>query len=274
MADLIDTGSETLLGMIDEGVAVLTLNRPERRNALSADMIAALARVLGALEHDDTVGCIVLTGAGSAFCSGGDVKGMAEAGRPGEPSVSFDARVQRQRRDQRAISGRLYEMPKPTVAMIPGPAAGAGLSIALACDLRYAAETAVFTTAFAKVGFAGDYGGTWFLTQLVGPSKARELYLLADRFSANEAERLGIVNAVLPAAELEPHTLSIARRLAAGPRIAYRYMKENLNRAVGGELGECLDMEALLHNHTGRTEDHREAAQAFVEKREPVFKGR
>jgi 2-(1,2-epoxy-1,2-dihydrophenyl)acetyl-CoA isomerase len=165
-------------------------------------------------------------------------------------------------------------MPKPTIAALPGAAAGAGLSLALACDLRYAVPGAVLTTAFAKVGFAGDYGGTWFLTRLVGTGKARELYFFSDKLSAEEAERIGIVNAVLPAENFEEAVMERARRLAAGPRVAYRYMKENLNRAVHGELGECLDMEAAHHIHTGGTEDHREAAKAFVEKRAPVFKGR
>jgi 2-(1,2-epoxy-1,2-dihydrophenyl)acetyl-CoA isomerase len=165
-------------------------------------------------------------------------------------------------------------MPKPTIAAIPGPAAGAGLSLALACDLRYAVAGAVLTTAFARVGFSGDYGGTWFLTRLVGAAKARELYYFSDRISAEEAEHLGIVNAVFPADTFEQEVTDRARRLAAGPRIAYRYMKENLNRAVNGELGDCLDIEATHHIHAGLTEDHREAALAFVEKREPRFQGR
>ena len=165
-------------------------------------------------------------------------------------------------------------MPKPTVAVLPGPAAGAGLSLALACDLRYAADTAVMTTAFANVGLAGDFGGTWFLTQLVGPAKARELYLFSERIGAAEAERLGLVNAVYPAAELEEQALGRARRLAAGPRLTYRYMKENLNRAIHADLAECLDLEAVHHLRTFDTEDHREAARAFVEKRAPVFRGR
>jgi 2-(1,2-epoxy-1,2-dihydrophenyl)acetyl-CoA isomerase len=165
-------------------------------------------------------------------------------------------------------------MPKPVIAMVSGPAAGAGLALALACDLRYAADSAVFTTAFAKVGFSGDYGGTWFLTQIVGTAKARELYYFSERISAAEAERLGIVNGVLPASELETAVLEKARRLAAGPRVAHRYMKDALNRAVQSELLDCLDLEASFHNHTGRTEDHQEAARAFVEKRPPAFRGR
>ncbi|MGH2687072.1 MAG: enoyl-CoA hydratase-related protein [Actinomycetota bacterium] len=273
----IDTGTDHLLASIDDGVAVLTMNRPERRNALSGEMFDAMARVLADVEVDDDVGCVVLTGAGGAFCAGGDVKGMASGDALGDGAAarpSYDARVHRQRLSQRATSGRLWEMPKPTIAAIPGAAAGAGLSLALACDLRYAADSAVFTTAFARVAFAGDYGGTWFLTRLVGTAKARELYYFSERLSASEAADIGIVNAVFPAAQLEEEVRARATRLAAGPRIAYRYMKENLNRAVHGELGECLDMEAAHHIHTGTTEDHREAARAFIEKREPTFGGR
>lgn len=266
----IDTGTTDLIAHIDDGVAVLTMNRPERRNALSGDMLDAMGRVLADVEVDDEVGCVVLTGAGGAFCAGGDVKNMASGGGG---SVPFDVRVHRQRLSHRATSGRLWEMPKPTIAAIPGPAAGAGLSLALACDLRYAVSGAVLTTAFARVGFAGDYGGTWFLTRLVGPAKAKELYYFSDRIDAEQARVLGIVNDVLGADGFEAEVLSRAKRLAAGPRVAYRYMKENLERAVHGELGECLDMEAAHHLRTGLTEDHREAAKAFVEKRDPVFRG-
>jgi 2-(1,2-epoxy-1,2-dihydrophenyl)acetyl-CoA isomerase len=272
----IDTGTEHLLGVVDDGVGVLTLNRPERRNALSGAITDALGRALAQFETDDEVGCVVLTGAGGAFCSGGDVKAMNE--RPREAGTarraSMDETIHLQRLSHRATSGRLYEMPKPTVAIVPGAAAGAGLSLALACDLRYAAESAVLTTAFARVGFAGDYGGTWFLTRLVGTAKARELYFLSARVGAEEAQALGMVNAVFPDDALQSEAMAIARRLAAGPRVAYRYMKENLNRAVLRELGECLDMEAAHHIRTGLTEDHREAVAAFVEKREPEFKGR
>jgi 2-(1,2-epoxy-1,2-dihydrophenyl)acetyl-CoA isomerase len=264
------TGTDELLAHVDDGVAVVTLNRPERRNALSRNLLDALARTLAAVEADDEVACVVLTGAGGAFCAGGDVKDMAAGG----DGVSFDAQVQRQRRNHRETAGRLHRMPKPTIAALPGPAAGAGLSLALACDLRYAAESAFLTTAFARVGFAGDYGGTWFLTQLVGPAKARELYFLSERVSAIEAMELGLVNGVVRDDALEAEVLERARRLASGPRLAYAYMKENLNRALTAPLEELLDLEATHHLHTGTTEDHREAAMAFVEKREPVFRGR
>jgi 2-(1,2-epoxy-1,2-dihydrophenyl)acetyl-CoA isomerase len=272
----LDTGTEDLRAEIDDGVSVITMNRPDRRNAFSQAMLSALEAVLAQVETDDAVGCVVLTGAGGAFCAGGDVKSMADppAGPGDDAGRSLDARIHRQRLNQRATSGRLWSMPKPTIAAIGGPAAGAGLSLALACDLRYAVPTAVLTTAFAKVAFAGDYGGTWFLTRLVGSSKAKELYYFSERLSAEEAQRLGIVNAIFPAAEFEREVMDRARRLAQGPSIAYRYMKENLNRAVSGELGDCMDLEVTHHVHTGLTEDHREAAQAFVDKREPHFRGR
>jgi 2-(1,2-epoxy-1,2-dihydrophenyl)acetyl-CoA isomerase len=270
----LDTGTEDLRAEIDDGVAVLTMNRPDRRNAFSSAMVSAMAAVLAQVETDEAVGCVVLTGAGGAFCAGGDVKGMAASPTDRGDGPSADARIHRQRLNQRATSGRLWSMPKPTIAAIGGPAAGAGLSLALACDLRYAVPGAVLTTAFARVAFAGDYGGTWFLTRLVGSSKAKELYYFSERLSAEDAERLGIVNAIFPAADFEREVMERARRLARGPSIAYRYMKENLNRAVSGELGECMDLEVTHHVHTGLTEDHREAAQAFVDKREPRFRGR
>jgi len=268
----LDTGTEDLLAEVDDGVAVLTMNRPARRNAMSEAMMAAMDRVMGEVEADDAVGCVVLTGTGGAFCAGGDVKAMAE--RPvAERARSMDAAIHRQRLRQRATSGRLWQMPKPTIAAIGGPAAGAGLSLALACDLRYAVEEAVLTTAFARVAFSGDYGGTWFLTRLVGSAKARELYYFSERLSAADAEGLGIVNAVFPAADFDFEVRQRARRLAHGPRLAYRYMKENLNRAVNGELGECMDIEVTHHIRTGLTDDHREAAKAFVDRRDPGFTG-
>src|SRR4051812_11365444 len=243
----IDTGTDHLLAEVDDGVAVLTMNRPERRNAFSTDMVYALGRVLADLEVDDSVGAVVVTGAGGAFCAGGDVKAMAEKTALFSADASFDDLVNLQRVNQRATSGRLWSMGKPTIASLPGAAAGAGLSLALSCDLRYAANAAVLTTAFAKVGFAGDYGGTWFMTRLIGSAKAKELYFFSERIDANEAERLGLVNAVFPADALHEEVMTRARRLAHGPRVALRYMKENLNRAVNGELGECSDLEVTHH---------------------------
>lgn len=276
----IDTGidSDHLLAWEEDGVAVLTLNRPKARNAMSGDMNAALARALDYAETAPEVRCVVVTGAGGAFCAGGDVKGMAGEGDSGSTagrSATLDERIHTQRLNQRATAGRMFLMPKPVLASLPGAAAGAGLSLALAADLRIMADTAFITSAFARVGFSGDYGGTFFLTQMVGTAKAREIYYLSDRVPAEECLRLGIASQVVPAAELESATMALARRLAEGPPVAYRYMKENLNRAaMGAEVLECLDLEATHHVHAGLTEDHREAAKAFVEKRQPVFKGR
>ncbi len=276
----IDTGiaSDHLLAHEEDGVAVLTLNRPDARNAMSGDMNAALGRALEYAETARSVRCVVVTGAGGAFCAGGDVKGMAGQGSSGSTaaaSATLDERIHSQRLNQRATAGRMFLMPKPVIASLPGAAAGAGLSLALAADLRIMADTAFITSAFAKVGFSGDYGGTFFLTQMVGTAKAREIYYLSDRVSAEECLRLGIASQVVPAAQLETATLALARRLADGPPVAYRYMKENLNRAaMGAGVLECLDLEATHHVHAGLTEDHREAAKAFVEKRQPVFTGR
>jgi 2-(1,2-epoxy-1,2-dihydrophenyl)acetyl-CoA isomerase len=268
----IETGTQDLLVRVEDGVAVLTMNRPERRNALSPAMLEALGKALEEAEENDAVACVVLTGAGGAFCAGGDVKAMAESNGA---KMDYDALVAVQRRSQRATSGRLHAMPKPTIAALPGAAAGAGLALALACDLRIAARSAVLTTAFARVGLAGDYGGTWFLTRLVGTARARELYFLSERLSADEAERLGIINRVVDDERLEEEALALAARLAAGPRIALGYMKENLNHAeTGDELGLCMDLEATHHLRTALTEDHREAAAAFAEKRQPTFGGK
>ena len=242
---------------------------------MSGEMTAALARSIAEAELNPEVRCLVITGAGKGFCAGGDVKGMAASGDGTVGKATIDEAIHRQRVNQRATAGKLFSMPKPTIAALPGAAAGAGLSLALACDLRIMASNAIMTTAFARVGFSGDYGGTYFLSQLVGTAKARELYYLSDRVSADEALRLGLTNWVCEADELAAKTREIAQRLASGPVVAYRYMKENFNRVIsGGDVDDCLDLEATLHIHTGQTEDHREAARAFVEKREPVFKGR
>jgi len=273
----IETGTSHLLASVEERVATLTLNRPERRNAFSNEMLEGLARALADVERASDVGCVVLTGSGGAFSAGGDVKGMNERSSAGgaREEVGIDARIHAQRLSQRETAGRIYAMPKPVLAALPGAAAGAGFALAMACDLRIAAENAVLVTSFARVGFSGDYGGTFFTTQAVGAARARELYYLSERVSAQEALRIGLVNRVVPASELEKATRELALRLASGPSVAYRYMKENINRAASGaDVFECLDLEATHHVHTGLTEDHREAARAFVEKREPTFRGR
>ena len=260
-----------LLESVKDGVAVLTLNRPDRLNAMSGPMLDALLEALPRLGADAGVGVVVLTGAGRGFCAGGDVKAMAEGREFAETGLEEKAHGLRSKME---VSRLLHEIPKPTIAMVRGAAAGAGLSLALACDLRVAGDSARFATAFARVGYSGDFGGSWFLSQLVGTGKARELYYTADILDAQQALALGLVNRVVPDARLEEETQALAARLAHGPRVALRYMKRNMNAAETGSLKDCLDLEAWHHTRTGFTEDHREAARAFVEKREPSFRGR
>jgi 2-(1,2-epoxy-1,2-dihydrophenyl)acetyl-CoA isomerase len=263
--------STDLLEQVKDGVAVLTLNRPDRLNAMSRPMLDALLEALPRLAEDPAVGVLVLTGAGRGFCAGGDVKAMAEGNELGGQTMEERAQALRSRME---TSRWLHEMPKPTIAMMRGPAAGAGLSLAMACDLRIASDTVKLGTAFARVGYSGDFGGSYYLTQLVGTAKARELYFTADLLDAQQALGLGLVNRVVADARLEEETTALASRLARGPRVAYRYMKRNMNAAETASLKDMLDLEAWNHTRTGMTEDHREAARAFVEKREPQFKGR
>ena len=270
--------TQQLIDTVEDGVATLTMNRPEARNALSGEMGAALSEAVQRLANDPAVRCVVLTGAGAAFCAGGDVKGFAAAtgrgaGVGSSEGPSVERRIQGLRSGMEVVKW-LHEMPKPTLAVIPGAAAGAGLSLALACDLRIAAEGAKLTTAFSKVGLAGDYGGSYFLTHLVGAAKARELYFSADVITGAEAARLGIVNKAVPAEELAQAGADYARYLAGLPTVAVGYMKRNLNAAEHATLSEVLDLEAPHMVRTMMTEDHKAAAQAFVEKRAPVFAGR
>lgn len=279
----LDTGTPQLLATLDAGVAWVTLNRPEARNALSDELSPALRKLLARFREDAQVRCVVLTGAGSAFCAGGDVKGMGGgAARPAQPgrapagraARSVDAAIADLTERQLTLTGALYDLPVPTIAALPGPAAGAGLSIALACDLRIAAESAFITTGFANVGLSGDYGASFFLTQLIGTARARELFFSAERVDAATCERLGIFNRVVAADRLHADTRELARRLAAGPAVAFRYMKANLDRALREDLGNCLAGEAEGTVRSAQTDDHREAVRAFVEKRAPRFRGR
>ena len=197
-ARAIDTGCNELLCRVEDRVAVLTLNRPHARNALTWDMKAALVEWVPRLGADSEVGCLLLTGAGQAFCAGGDTKNMAKEGRPPSPQERM-----RMLRWEHSLPEAIHRLEKPVVAAIPGPAAGAGFAIALSCDLRIMAESAFVTTAYARLGLSGDYGASWFLTQLVGTARARELFFTGDRVKARECERIGIANRVVPDADLE-----------------------------------------------------------------------
>lgn len=264
--------TDHLIETQENGVATLTMNRPEARNALTREMLAALIEAAQRLAADPAVRAVVLTGAGGAFCAGGDVKGFAAAG-DGGAGPDFEQRLHSLRVGME-LSRWLHEMPKPTLAVIPGAAAGAGLSLALACDMRIAANEAKLTTAFAKVGVSGDYGGSYFLTHLVGAARARELYFLSDVITGAQAAALGLVNQAVPAADLPEAAASLARRLADLPTVAIGHMKKNLNAAGHRGLNEVLDVEAIHMVRTMMTADHKAASKAFVEKRAPVFEGR
>ncbi len=262
--------TELLKREMRDGLLILTLNRPERRNALTPEMIDALRDATAEAAHDPKVRAVLLTGAGGHFCVGGDVKGMNEGqGR----TMSVGERIQNLR-DHMSASRHLHEMPKPTIAAIEGSAAGAGLSLALACDFRICATDAKLITAFAKVGLSGDFGGTYFLSQILGSAKARELYLLSPLLSGIQAAEIGLVTRTVEAGEVIQEATALATELAAGPTVTLGRIKQNLALAEGGgSLAECFDQEALNHVLCALTNDHKEAAVAFVEKRKPVFTG-
>jgi 2-(1,2-epoxy-1,2-dihydrophenyl)acetyl-CoA isomerase len=265
--------NDDLLESIDGGIATLTLNRPAARNALTPRMMIGLREALPRLAADTTVRVVVLTGAGNAFCAGGDVKRFAEVSDSDPSKKTFDEKVH-DLRSRMEVSRVLHEMPKPTLAVIPGAAAGAGLSLALACDLRIAVDNAKLTTAFSRIGLSGDFGGSYFMTYLVGVAMARELYFTGKVLSGSEAHEIGLVNRVVTADALPGAAKDYASELSALPTIALGYMKRNLNVAVRGVLSDVLDSEAIHMIRTFETDDHKAAAKAFVEKQKPEFRGR
>jgi enoyl-CoA hydratase/carnithine racemase len=268
----IDTGTTELLCVVRDGVALITLNRPAARNAMSDKLTPALRQQIKERGEDPDVGVLLITGAGSAFCSGGDVKAMGGRGPNGR--MSFEERLADLRWRQASLTGALAEVRKPTIAALPGAAAGAGLALALACDIRIAAKSAFVSTGYARVGLSGDYGIAWLLTRTVGSARARELMFTADRVDAERCERIGLVNRVVPDATLHEEAFAFAKSLAEGPRVALRNMKDNLDDAPHIDYPTALYREAERLVLASRTEDHKEAVRAFVEKRKPVFAGR
>ena len=266
---MISSSTPDLKVEVLDRVLVLTLNRPDRLNALSRDMIEAGIQSLRAAIEDPGIGAVMLIGEGRGFCAGGDVSTMAGDGAP----PTYEDSLDRQRRGHE-LSWLLYSMPKVTIAAVNGHAVGAGLGIAMSCDLRLASENAKFGTAFAKVGFGGDYGTSWQLTQLVGQAKAKELFFLGDIIGADEAVRIGLANRKLPADGFKSEAHAIAKKIANGPLVSYRYMKENVNLSLVQDFKTILDREAMTHLRCGMTEDHKEGVRAFMEKREPAFQGR
>jgi enoyl-CoA hydratase/carnithine racemase len=267
----VDTGTSELLCEIRGRVALITLNRPEARNALSDRLTPALRRMIKQCGDDPKVGALLITGAGNAFCAGGDVKGMGSNAAKAE--TTFEQRVAELRVKQRTLTGALVAVRKPTIAALPGPAAGAGLALALACDIRIAAESAIMATGYIRIGLTGDYGIAWLLTRLVGTSRARELMFLSERIDARRCETLGLVNRVVPDVELAEAAFVLAKSLAEGPSIALAYMKDNLDHAVTSDFLQSMDQEADHMVRAARTTDHKEAVRAFTDKRKPEFIG-
>jgi enoyl-CoA hydratase/carnithine racemase len=270
---VIDTGTGELLCEIRERVAVITLNRPEARNSLSDHLTPALRTMIRTCGENPDVGALLITGAGTAFCSGGDVKGMGAHRKQAVLEISFDERVADLQERQRLLTGALVAVRKPTIAALPGPAAGAGLAIAMACDIRIAAQSAFVSTGYLRVGLSGDYGIAWLLTRLVGTARARELMFTAEKVDASRAEAIGLFNRVVPDDRLQDEAFTLARGMAQGPTLALRYMKDNLDEALAFDFTTARDHEAERLIRTTMTADHREAVQAFIEKRKPNFKG-
>jgi 2-(1,2-epoxy-1,2-dihydrophenyl)acetyl-CoA isomerase len=255
---------------VQDRIATLTLNRPERLNALGDTLREDLYDAVVKSAADPSVGALVITGAGRGFCSGGDVKSMSEREKSGEAPLPGDRLTPI--RDRVILAMR--DSPKPVIAAINGPAAGAGMNLALACDMRIASTAANFSQAFVKRGLAPDWGGTWFLPRIVGTAKASELIFTGDTIDAAEALRLGIVNAVVAPEALMAEAYKLARKIAAGPPVAIQLAKRAIHHNEDVDLRAGLEFETFAQNVCRDTEDAKEGVRAFVEKRAPVFRGR
>ena len=265
-----------------DGICTVTLNRPEKKNAFDIPAQRAMRDTFYDAARDPGVRVVVLTGAGGVFSAGGDVRTFGKADAADSVAqrwaddpvwVSYEARLERLKKAMEAPL-LLHTMGKPTIAMVRGVAAGAGMSLALACDFRIVSENATFMTSFAKIGVSGDYGGSYFLGKLVGHYRAKELYMMSDRLEAQAAAELGMVNRLVPDERLEEETYAFARRLAKAAPIALRYIKENINAGLDASVEQSFATESRNMIRTLQSEDSQEAVRAFQEKREPVFKGR
>jgi len=267
------SGSETELLVRDEGrLRIITLNRPDRMNALTPDLHHLLQEAVVSAAQDTDVGAVALTGAGRAFCSGGDMRkssdDTAKAVRPETVEERADLVMHHGR-----TSVTLHRMGKPTIALINGAAAGSGMALALACDLRIISAGAVMRTAYAGIGLSGDLGLSYFLNHLVGPAKAAEFLFLNEKLDAETCERVGLVNRIVAPDDFENEALALARQVAAGPTVAFRCMKQNLHMAANAPLEHVIEREAYNTARCVRTQDVKEASTAFREKRPPLFKG-
>src|SRR5215475_14355259 len=269
----IDTGTDELLCVIRDRVAIITLNRPEAKNAMSDNLTPALRTMIKTCGENADIGALLITGAGTAFCAGGNVKGMGAHRDKKKLDMSYDDKVADLQERQRLLTGALVSVRKPTLAALPGAAVGAGLALAMACDIRIAARSAFVSTGYLRVALSGDYGIAWLLTRLVGTARARELMFTAERVDAARCERIGLVNRVVPDDKLQEEAFALAKDMADGPTLALRYMKDNLDKALQFDFATARDHEAMRLVRLTTTADHKEAVQAFIDKRKPVFKG-
>ena len=267
----INTGTKQLLAQIDQNVGIITLNRPESRNALSDELTPALRTTIKEFDTNREVRSLLITGAGKAFCAGGDVKSMSQGGIG--PKLSREEAIEDLQRKQLTLTGALYNFTKPSIAALPGPAAGAGLAIALACDIRYVSRNAFAIAGYGRIALSGDYGITWLLSKTVGLSKAKELMFTNDKISAEEGLRIGLFNKIVEEKKLYESTFDTAKNMAQFSPLALSLMKNNLNSCNEINFIEALDKEAACLIDTARSNDHKEGVKAFMEKRNPNFKG-
>jgi 2-(1,2-epoxy-1,2-dihydrophenyl)acetyl-CoA isomerase len=259
----------SLLESIKNGVALLVMNRPEKLNSLNNELATALNQAFERIGRNDAVRAVVLTGAGRAFCAGGDLGAIGKA-REARDAKQLEPIL----RMGMGAMLRMRMIPQPVIAAVNGPAAGAGMNVALAADIRIAAEEAIFGQTFSKVGLFPDYGGTYFLPQLVGPSKAAELFYTGDMINAQTALRLGLVNRVVPGAQLQKEVKTFANQLAAGPPIAIRAIKQTLFASEKEALSKALEAEVQHQMRCFASDDCLEGVHAFFEKRPAKFLGR
>src|ERR1043166_1185433 len=269
----VDTGTNELLCVIRDRVAVITLNRPEARNSLSDELTPALRTMIRTCGENPDVGAIIITGAGTAFCSGGNVKGMGAHRDPKRLAMSDADKTADLQERQGLLTGALVSVRKPTIAALPGAAAGAGMALAMACDIRIAAQSAFMSTGYLNVALSGDYGIAWLLTRLVGTARARELMFTAEKVSAERCERIGLVNRVVPDDKLQEEAFALAKSMANGPTRGLPYMKDKLDEALQFDFATARDHEAMRLVRLTTTADHKEAVQAFIDKRKPGFRG-
>ena len=270
----IETGTDELLCVIRDRVAIVTLNRPEVRNALSDRLTPALRSMIKTCGENPDVGALLITGAGKAFCAGGNVKGMGAHRDKKKLEMSHEEKVADLQERQRLLTGALVALRKPTIAALPGPAVGAGLALAMACDIRIAAASAFVSTGYLRVALSGDYGIAWLLTRLVGTARARELMFTSEKVDAARCEAIGLVNRVVPDEHLQEEAFALARAMAEGPTLALRAMKDNLDDALELDFASARDREAERLVRLTTTSDHREAVQAFIDKRKALFAGK